>query len=195
MLDFFVHTWRIRWVRRGVYSVLLLMAIGGIIYAKGWYPLARVNGSYIWAYDYRASLQITNNFYEKMEQETHALLPQEDELKKVVFDGLVDDIIISQELHTQMSDEELAQKIKLQTDDMIGTPESKNRMLALTKMSELDAREYFLNRVARGQILANLFTLQQKEILPWFMQQRANARVSLWGISGVWNGEKGYSVK
>ncbi len=195
MLNFFVRMWRMQWIRWGIYSILLLIVMGGIIYAKGWYPLARVNGSYIWAYDYRISLQITNNFYNSMEAETHALLPQEDELKKVVFDGLVDDVVISQELRSQMSDEELTQKIKLQTDAMIATPESKDKMLALTKMSESDARRYFLDRIAREQILANLFTLQQKEIFSWFMQQRKNARVALWCMSGIWDGEKGYRAQ
>ncbi len=192
MSHIFTSIWHSRWVRVSLVVVGVLVLAGYTCYRGGWYPLVSVNGTMVWAYEYRTSVQLTNNFYANVQKQSKMRVPQSDEIEKIVFDGLVDDIFITQELRTQMSTDEINQKIKTQVDAMIASGDGRTQMLALTQMSEKDSRTYLLNQIARSQMLADLFILQQKEILPWLMEQRNRAQVSFLGMRGIWNGEKGY---
>ncbi|MFA7201569.1 MAG: hypothetical protein WC099_01040 [Candidatus Paceibacterota bacterium] len=192
MVPLYKYFWRSWGVRVGVFCALILIVGGYVCYRMGWYPLVYVNGTAVWASEYRMSLRLTHNFYSSIAKQTKMRVPQNTELEKIVFDGLVDDILMTDELHTQMTPRELDQKTEEQVDAMISSGDGRIQMLALTQESESDSRIYLLNHIARGQLLTDLFTLQQKEILPWLMEQRNNTHIIFVGASGVWNGEKGY---
>lgn len=195
MLRPFIYLWRTRWTRRIILGVVGVVVIGGVCYWGGWYPLLYVDGTPIWAYQYRTSVKLTHNFYSTMAQKMNVESIQDAELEKVVLDGLVDDVLITHELRTQMSSDEISQKTNAQVNSMISSGDGRTQMLSLTQVSESDSRTYLLNYIARGQVLSDLFTLQQKEIIPWLMEQRNQAHISFVGMSGTWSGEKGYEKK
>jgi hypothetical protein len=190
--NFFVALWRAMWVRVVCIVLIIFGILVAVIYATGWYPIVSVEGSPIFAYQYRMSLRLAHNFYNSLEQSAHVTAPKDEELEKVVFDGLIDDVLITRQLLTSFSQDELQQKINTRIDAMINTSDSKQQALSLSQLSETDTRIYFLDPLARQQILSELFSLQKEDIGSWLLYTRSNAHISMWIMGGEWLGEKGY---
>lgn len=188
-------SWHMPWVRWVLLSILALVIVGGVIYGTGWYPIITVNGSVVWARSERISFRLAWNFYHNMENQTNKQFraPQNSDLKKAVYDGLVDDILIYNELRTILSPSELEEKTVLRVREMISTPQALEQVLSFTKMSQKDTETYFLNPFARQQILAELLTVKRnQDFRTWLLSARTNARIVFWFMRGKWNKEKGY---
>jgi len=194
MKHFFIRLWSHTSVRVALIGVCIVCVGGSIIYAGGWYPIAQVDGTFISARAWRLSYTLAYNYYTNLGNQANVRMMSDAEMRKATYDGLIDDVCITHELRARLSKDELSEKIQMRIQDMVGSTDALRQALELTRMSEKNTRTYFLEPMARQQILVSVLSMENQDVMQWLLKARASARVSVWFEKGTWEGERGYKL-
>jgi hypothetical protein len=154
-----------------------------------------VNGTIVWARDERISYQLTYNFYHALEEQTSRSSPQNSVLLKVVDDGLVDYVLVRDKLRSLLSDDEIQEKTNTRMLEILGGSQGLTQVMEFTKVSQKNTQKYFLEPMARRELLEELLVIKQEEdFMEWLSTARDTARVWVWWGRGAWNKSEGYNA-
>jgi len=172
--------------------VIGLMFIFSVAIFFGLYPVVIVNGSWVMAYRYHTSYQLAYNYYSFYNNPNLTQTEKDDfekALKKAAIENSIDSVFVNDRLNQELGATDLNQKINNEVNKLINDEKVKNDLLnKILKTSEKNAREYFLNDLAKMQILSGRLALESKNILEWVPEQRKTAKVSVLIPGVVWNG-------
>lgn len=176
-------------------SLVILIIFFLVIIFLGLYPIAIVNGSWIMAYRYHNSYQLAYNYYSFYNYNNPDLTQADKndfdkELKKAAIENSIDSVFINSRLSQELGATDLNQKINNEVDKLLSDGKVKSDLLdKVLKTSEKNAREYFLNDLAKSQILSGRLALESKNILEWISEQRKVSKVSILIPGVIWNAD------
>lgn len=169
-------------------TLIFLGLAGYYLVQQGWYPLAIVNGDWIWARDFQREYAAVVNYYRQ-------ILPKFDknsltELKRASLDALVADSLIYDEL-TKRLDSNLSAEIENKISAALGGGNDlPSAVKALYQLDFAEFKELILRPQAQREILAAHLASENKKLEDWLNDERKNASVVLLSTSFGWNGQE-----
>jgi len=180
----------ILWIGGGALLVGALV----VIVALGFYPIALVNSTPVFSYQYDKGYRLAYNYYSflnKASQQPLAETELRSRLRVAVLEGLIDEVFVDTKLKREMTHSELEAKIRSQVGELIADTEFHKNLASILKVSDDDIRSYFLEDQVKYQILEGQLRLEGvKDLTEWVVQQRRKARVQLFLEGARWNGDE-----
>lgn len=174
---------------------MLIMALVAFVFILiigfGIYPLAIADGKIITSRQYYKSYNLAynyfsyfNNFYGVKDSPEF-----EKEMKLTVMQGLIDEIIVDKKLAQEFKKSELQQKVNEKVNQMYEGENFKKILSEITKVSEDDIKNYFIENQAKNDILAGRLDLEGKNVVSWLVEKRKEIKIYLLAPHMKW--EKG----
>ncbi len=188
-----VHPISSRTILWGGGGALLVGALIVVI-ALGFYPIALVNSTPVFSYQYDKGYRLAYNYYSFLNTASQQPLAETElrsRLRVAVLEGLIDEVFVNTKLKQEMTHSELETKIQSQVGELIADTEFHKNLASILKVSDDDIRSYFLEDQVKYQILEGQLRLEGvKDLTEWVVQQRRKARVQLFLEGARWNGDE-----
>jgi hypothetical protein len=153
-----------------------------VVWTFDFYPVAIVDNQPIMAYFFNKSLDVAYRYFGASD------LKSQSEIKKAVFEGLIDEVSINTQLLKSMSPQEMEQKINSQMDEILNDTKVQNSLASLS-ITQQEARNYFLKPAIESQLLNAQLVLEGKNLLSWLLEQRKNLKVLILMPHAHWTGQ------
>ncbi len=178
------RTWY--WVL-GIVAVLLL--IGGMCAAMGWYPIAFVDGHPIWAGSFYEAYQSGYAYWADMlrlgGQSSDQMTPHiQNTIRGLAFEGAIDEYLIMRKLEKDIGGGTLADKIKNAEQESANDP-AFQKSIADLGISDTMGLDYFLRQIAEYNLLDGDVRLENTTAAQWLLNARKQARVIIL-MPGYW---------
>ncbi|KKS81282.1 MAG: hypothetical protein UV58_C0024G0006 [Candidatus Wolfebacteria bacterium GW2011_GWC1_43_10] len=174
---------------RFIFWVVVVLILILIVFTFGWWPVAFVNGSPVFAFEYRKATDLAYNYFVNYSKSDSDKEDLKEDSKKISLEGLIDEVFIDRKLQSEMKSSELKNKINQQVSQMLSEEETRQLLLDLIRLPEKEVRHYFLEVQAKNQILDGRLRLEGKNLINWLIEQRKKAEVIILLSDIEWTGE------
>jgi hypothetical protein len=177
-------------------SILIVSIVG--MFSFGYYPIAFVNLSPIFKFQYDKNYEFAYKYYSDLKiynsnSSNIDINEFKNTLKKVVFDGLIDKILVYKKLNSEFKNLDLQKQIK---DKILSMKEGQFQdiLIKLTQFSSEELGKYFFEEQAKFQILEDVLKKENVNMADWLLLERKNAKVIILTKGFSWK-EDGVEIK
>jgi len=167
------------------------MAIGAILFA-GFFPIARVNSSWVLAKDLDRTMQIADYYYRAIQQAYGLKDPEEkptkEDLQAEVLTSLIEDQLISEGVRRETGNnyEEVFQS---RLAEQLNDEELLQAGMALYGLSYDDFVREVLSPSVRADILESRLYVNSSTLDDWLRSEKGRADIQIFSSSYFWNGD------
>lgn len=171
-------------------SIIFLGLLSYYLIHSGNYPLAVVNGSFIFAKDfnlqYNSAVVYYQNFLRARPEEQTKIRDAKDflqKLRRATLDKLVENVLIYKELKIQVGG---------QLAELVGRkiPDFKDSVAAFYGLDREQFKSFVLEPEARREVLGGRLFLNKISLDEWLVKARQSARVIILSAEMKWNGQQ-----
>ncbi len=157
----------------------------------GFYPVAMVQHTPIFAHEYRVNLAMASSYYEGVAwlTESDRISPDDLEmiLKEIVVTGLIDEVMVTRYLSDELGKTTYNNRLEERVAELAQDGEFMAQLGSIMDASDKDVRAYFLRTKVRYEMLDEII---EEDVLTWLDQQRPNADIQVYVPELVWNGSE-----
>jgi hypothetical protein len=179
-------------------TFLCIIFVGVVIYgviSRGYFPVAIVNGGIITEREYEGSVAAVVNYYQSAGKtykglNINALLKDQDEVRRLALDQLVENTIIDRELQKRMG-KDLEPIVQQKLSDIRKNQDFSKAASALYGVSFDDFINLFMRPIAERELLDGKLLLEKSDVISWLTRAKATASVTMlvpgysWGVGEV----------
>jgi hypothetical protein len=180
-----------QWIIVVLIVVAILAVCGVAVSALGWYPVAFVGATPIWAHDYTTNLSLATNYYSYYNQHSSNPVPQADLagiIRKAALGNLIDAHIVDKELASHYGAQAFEKEIDTRIASTTSDADFMNNLETAFSASAKDITRYFIRDKIRYQMLDEelgaLNPPQDGE--SWLEAQHKNLQVRIFLSGLVW---------
>lgn len=161
-----------------------------VVWQMGWYPVARVNGDWIWGSVFETNVAMTRAYYGDTQENLAQAGGEEFDitLKGLVLTGLIDDKIVERFLEETMGKEEYNNQLQQRIREVSEDSEFVNQLQTMLNTSADNVEQYFLATTLRYELLEQ--ALEGDNTLGWLEEKSSQATVQIWARGFEWNGRE-----
>jgi len=175
----------------GLFFFLMFTAIGIILF-MGFFPIVKVDSSWVLAKDLDRTMQVADNYYQSVKK-TYNLkdpekAPSRAQLKATILSTIIEDRLIELGAKRELGSD-FDRVLALRLAEVIKDKESLEAGQALYGLRRDDFIREVLVPSLRADILESRLFMESKDLDGWLEEEKKKASVNIYSSDYIWNGE------